>query len=292
MLYNSPSQFNDYQLIDSGNFEKLERFGKIITRRPEPQAVWNPSLSEDEWVKRCNAYFKKEKGSAEKGEWILAKNIPAQWQIKYQKPGMDLTFRLGFSSFKHVGIFPEQAANWDYIYKQCSKLKKPKVLNLFAYTGGATLAAAAGGADVTHLDSVKQVLNWANDNVQLSGFDNVRWMLDDAFKFVQREVRRGVKYQGIILDPPSYGRGPNGEKWVLEEKINELAELCGKLLDTNQSFIVFNLYSMGLSPLIIENLQKQHISFMSEVSFGELYVEDDSQKKLPLGTFLRGSVGI
>ena len=217
-----PKYWKDYELIDSGNEEKLERFGEYILRRPEPQAVWSKSLSEKEWKEMAFARFVQE--GSHSGRWDRFKNIPDQWYIKYVYKDMELKFRLGLTGFKHVGIFPEQAVNWNYIYKAVKKINSAKVLNLFAYTGGASLAARAGGADVIHCDSIKNVLNWANHNMQSSRLDNIRWLLEDAFKYVKREARRGNTYHGIILDPPAYGHGPKGEKWKLEDMVNELTE--------------------------------------------------------------------
>jgi len=288
MNIRTPLHFDDYQLIDSGDFEKLECFGSIVTRRPEPQAVWKKALSEQEWEKQAHAYFKKDRTNPEKGEWLLRKGLPLNWNIAYKFDSMHIKFRLGFSSFKHVGIFPEQADNWDFIYTQTKKIPQAKVLNLFAYTGGASMAAAAAGAQVTHVESIKQTVSWANDNVALSDLEGVRWMVEDALKFVQREVRRGNTYHGIILDPPAYGRGPNGEKWILEDKIYELSELCGKLLEPKNSFVVFNLYSMGLSALVLENLVKETFPTQGTYDLGELYLLDNATRKLPLGTYLRG----
>ena len=211
-----PTAWKDYELIDAGGFEKLERFGKWILRRPEPQAIWDKSLEDREWQKLAHASFVKAAGAdAEKGQWHLKPGMADRWRIRYQQGGMTLKFRLGLTSFKHVGLFPEQAANWDWIYEKVKTLpkgEKPRVLNLFAYTGGASLAACAAGADVTHVDSVKQVVSWSRENMESSGLDGIRWVVEDAFKFVQREVRRGKTYHGILLDPPAYGRGPDGEK--------------------------------------------------------------------------------
>jgi len=285
----------DYELIDSGNFEKLERFGKYVLARPEPQAIWNKSLPESEWNQRAQAVFKKEKGSSEKGQWLLKKGMPEQWFIQYQYQNLQLRFRLGLSSFKHVGIFPEQAANWQFIYNQTQHLKNqsPKILNMFAYTGAASLAARAAGAEVTHLDAVKAVNYWARENMEASNLQDIRWLVEDAMKFARREVKRGNKYQGLILDPPAYGRGPNGEKWQLEDELNELMQLCGQLLDPNDHFFLINLYSLGFSAFILENLVRQHFALNANSlqELGELYLEDNSQHKLPLGTFYRFSTG-
>ena len=285
----------DYELIDSGNFEKLERFGKYVLARPEPQAIWHKSLPESEWNQRAQAVFKKEKGSSEKGQWLLKKGMPEQWFIQYQYQNLQLRFRLGLSSFKHVGIFPEQAANWQFIYNHTQHLKNqsPKILNMFAYTGAASLAARAAGAEVTHLDAVKAVNYWARENMEASNLQDIRWLVEDAMKFARREVKRGNKYQGLILDPPAYGRGPNGEKWQLEDELNELMQLCGQLLDPNDHFFLINLYSLGFSAFILENLVRQHFALNANSlqELGELYLEDNSQHKLPLGTFYRFSTG-
>jgi 23S rRNA (cytosine1962-C5)-methyltransferase len=290
MLILSPTNWSDYELIDSGNFKKLERFGEFILDRPEPQAVWDPALSPQKWENMAHAIFKRDGKSEEKGEWSLKKAMKEQWYIKYQSDGLNISFRLGLSSFKHVGIFPEQASNWDYIYKQASKLPKgAKVLNLFAYTGGASLAAKAAGADVVHVDSVKQVINWSNDNMVASDLDGIRWVVEDAMKFVEREVRRGNQYQGIILDPPSYGRGPNGEKWHIEQHLNAMIKACHKLLDPQKHFFILNLYSIGFSALIQESLVKSAFGHVANPEMGELFLPDHGDRKLPLGTFYRFS---
>ena len=285
----------DYELLDAGNFEKLERFGEYILARPEPQAIWDKNLSQPEWDHLAQAIFKKEKGSTEKGQWLLKKGMPEQWFMQYHYGQMNLRFRLGLSSFKHVGIFPEQAPNWQFIYDQTQQLKtpKPKILNMFAYTGGASLAARAAGADVTHLDAVKAVNYWARENMEASNLTDIRWIVEDAMKFARREVKRGNKYQGLILDPPAYGRGPNGEKWQLEDELNELIKLCGQLLDPTDNLCLINLYSLGFSALILENLVKQNFTFTNQGfrETGELYLQDSSAYKLPLGTFYRFSTG-
>jgi 23S rRNA (cytosine1962-C5)-methyltransferase len=290
MLFLKPENFSDYQLIDSGSYKKLERFGSFILSRPDPQAVWDTSLSENEWNKRSHADFRKESGNPEKGEWILKKGMKEQWFINYQPKHFKLSFRLGLTSFKHVGIFPEQAANWDYIYNKVNLLNgTPKVLNLFAYTGGASLAAKAAGADVSHVDSVKQVISWGRENMEASNQKDIRWVVEDAMKFVQREVRRGNQYQGIILDPPSYGRGPNGEKWIIEDQLNEILKGCRDLLDKENYFFILNLYSIGFSALIVDTLMKNIFGNIKNPEIGELYLEDDAGKKLPLSIFGRFS---
>lgn len=280
----SPSRWKDYELLDSGNFEKLERFGKYITIRPEPQAVWDPVLKAAEWEKLAHLKFVPKSSSA--GDWVkLKREAVERWNISYALPGgKEISFRLGLTSFKHVGVFPEQAVNWDYIYSSLKEMKtsKPKFLNLFAYTGGATLAARAAGAEVTHVDSIKQVVSWANENMQLSNLDNIRWMVDDALKFVKKEQRRGNKYNGIILDPPAFGHGPNGEKWKLEDNINEMAKAVVDLLNPQEHFLILNAYSLGFSAMILENLFRDR---KKNLETGELFLKAKHGGVLPLGVF-------
>jgi len=286
-----PEHWSDYQLLDSGNYQKLEKFGAFILARPEPQAVWSPSLSADQWKQQAHATFTRDKANPEKGNWSLKSSMKQQWVLPYKHPNYQLNFRLGLSGFKHVGLFPEQAVNWDYIYTSLKKMKtpQPKLLNLFAYTGGASIAGAAAGADVTHVDSVKQVISWGRENMEASNLKDVRWVVEDAAKFVQREVKRGKQYQGIILDPPAYGRGPDGEKWVIETDLYPLLKECVKLLDPNEHFFILNLYSIGFSSLIVETLIHDLFKDVSGFEYGELYVEDPFGKKLPLSILGRFS---
>jgi 23S rRNA (cytosine1962-C5)-methyltransferase len=281
-----PKNWTEYELIDSGNFEKLERFGPYITIRPEPQAVWDKSMSQTEWEKTAHVKFIAQ--SSNSGIWKKLKSIPDQWNISYLLGNKKLVFRLGLTAFKHVGIFPEQAVNWDFIFECIKKFKtpEPKVLNLFAYTGASSLAASAAGASVTHIDSVKQVVNWAKDNAQASGLEGIRWIVDDATKFVQREIRRGNKYNGIILDPPAYGHGPEGENWKLERDINEMLKSVKTLLDPKENFLILNTYSLGFSSIIVENLAKTIFPENQNSTSGELYLPDKFGKKLPLGVFV------
>jgi 23S rRNA (cytosine1962-C5)-methyltransferase len=217
--------------------------------------------------------------------------MPDRWQMGYQvgktehHAGSRINFRLGLTSFKHVGIFPEQAVNWDYIH-QCvrsMRTEQPRVLNLFAYTGGASLAAKAAGADTSHLDSIKQVVTWARENMELSSLQDIRWVVEDAFTFVKREVKRGKKYQGIILDPPAYGHGTEGQKWKLEDMINEMMKQVVELLDEKEHFLLLNTYSLGFSSLIIENL----LDHRKELETGELFLKSTQGDHLPLGVFGR-----
>ncbi|MGD9977506.1 MAG: class I SAM-dependent methyltransferase [Bacteroidales bacterium] len=286
----TPESWPDYELIDSGDGEKLERFGRQTIARPEPQAIWRKALSNTDWD-MADAYFIKGKSSKqtdEWGEWKLKSRAKAQWTIAYQHNEMLLKMRLGLTSFKHVGVFPEQAANWNFIFNSVKTfdIQKPKVLNLFAYTGLSSVAARAAGADVTHVDSVRQVTTWAKENMELSGLKDIRWIVDDVVKFVNREVRRGNKYNGIILDPPAYGRGPDGEKWILEQNLAPLLEQCKQLLDDKNHFFILNLYSMGFSASIAESLAKTTFN-PHKVECGELYVSDKGRRKLPLGVFSR-----
>lgn len=285
----TPLHWRDYELIDSGGFEKLERFGKHVLIRPEPQALWDPSLSRNEWNSLSQAEFRKEKNDPEKGKWILKKGMPEQWEIAYASGGLRMRMRLGLTAFRHIGVFPEQAENWNYIYSTITSGSKPafRVLNLFAYTGGASLAARAAGADVLHVDSVKPVVSWARENMELSSLSNIRWVVEDALKFVQREVRRGCRYDGIILDPPAYGRGPEGEKWILEDSLPEMMHLCSQLLENEHAFLILNLYSIGFSALVADNLVNSHFGNTGNKEYGELYLADKYAKRLPLGTFLR-----
>jgi 23S rRNA (cytosine1962-C5)-methyltransferase len=282
----SPQNWKDYELIDCGNFEKLERFGNVILIRPEPQAVWAKKYPESEWTKQHHIRFKGR--SATSGEWIKKdQKTPDRWHISYKNEDIKLQFRLALTSFKHLGIFPEQAVNWDYIIRNVKKFKtpEPKVLNLFAYTGGASLAARAAGAETTHVDSIKQVVSWANENQTLSGLENIRWTVEDALKFVKREVKRGRKYNGIILDPPAYGHGPNGEKWKLEDNIREMMDDVVKLLDEDEHFLILNTYSLGFSSVIVENLILSSFPEVQNLETGELYLQASSGYKLPLGVF-------
>ncbi|OWY21756.1 oxidoreductase [Sphingobacteriales bacterium UPWRP_1] len=293
----TPAAWHDYELIDTGGFEKLERFGQYLLRRPEPQALWQKSLPETQWETLCHAHFTRQSMAAgannpngnEYGHWHLKPDMPQQWWVSYHYKKMHLKMRLGLTAFKHVGIFPEQADNWNYIYDavlQQPQQQPHRVLNLFAYTGGASLAAKAAGADVTHIDSVKQVISWSRENMEASGLNGIRWVVEDALKFTEKETRRNSQYSGIILDPPAYGRGPDGEKWLLEKQIDYLLHLCSRLLLPN-GFLVLNLYSLGLSALILENLCRRHFPNARQPEFGELYTTDRSDTKLPLGIYLR-----
>lgn len=282
-----PTLWKDYELIDSGNFEKLERFGDFITIRPEPQAVWNKTLDQAEWIKMADVIF--EAQSSSKGVWKKRnRNMPDQWVINYGYKDMEINLRMGLTSFKHVGVFPEQAANWNFIYDQIkiAKTPNPSVLNMFAYTGAASVAAKAAGAEVIHLDSIKQVVTWAKQNQELSHQDGIKWMVEDALKFAKRCVKRGTKFNGIILDPPAFGHGPNGENWKLERDISEMMEAVVEILDPKEHFLVLNTYSLGFSALILDNILKK-LGYKGKIEVGELCLNAREDHLLPLGVFAR-----
>lgn len=290
-----PDKWNDYELIDTGNFKKLERFGNYVLSRPEPKAIWEPTLSDSEWNDMSDAVFRKTRDfnpsdKEEQGEWFLKKRMPEQWIVEYNYKRMSLKMRLGLTPFKHVGLFPEQSANWNYIYDKSSAIKNPKVINLFAYTGAASLAAKSAGADVVNVEALKQLIGWSKTNMENSSLSDVRWVVEDALKFIKREVKRGNKYNGIIMDPPAYGRGPNGEKWILEEGILELLHETSKIF-ADECFMVLNLYAKGISPLITANLAKT-IFGNSQHQISELSLQDKYNKMLPLGSLLRIEHGI
>ena len=298
-------QWKDYELLDSGRGEKLERFGAYVLARPEPKALWDKTMSESEWARLTHTRFKPGAGFAKAGKedsgtWERLKKMEDQWYIRYKgtQEGLDFTLRLGLTSFKHVGVFPEQATNWEYIYRETSHLvsqaretgaPRPKVLNLFAYTGAASLAARAAGADVTHLDSVRQVVTWANGNMERSGLRDIRWVVEDAMKFARREAKRGNRYQGIILDPPAYGHGPDGEKWKLDECLFEMLRTVAQILEPEHSFMVLNLYSNGYSPLLGETTVREAFGLKDgyQMESGELALRDRFGKALPLSIFVR-----
>ena len=286
--------WHDYELIDSGDFEKLERFGKYTLIRPEPQAIWERSLPDQEWKRMAHAHFSREQSDKfrftdeVKGGWKKLKEIPESWQVTYHYQDCILTLRLALTGFGHVGIFPEQGANWNFIHDTIRSwnTSKSKVLNLFAYTGAASVMAKMAGAEVTHVDASRPGLNWANQNMQLNNQSDIRWVYEDAFKFVKREVKRGNKYNGIIMDPPPYGRGPEGEKWTLQEQLNELVKLSRELTEPKQFFFILSMYAVGLSATVGLNVVKTHFD-PANLEFGEFYLRSKQGKDLPMGTFVR-----
>jgi 23S rRNA (cytosine1962-C5)-methyltransferase len=291
-----PSSWTEYELIDSGDFEKLERFGKYILIRPEPQAIWQKVLRDEEWKKMAHAKFVREQKDKfrftddVKGGWSKDPKMPETWNINYQYGDLKLTLRLALTSFGHVGIFPEQGNNWNFIYDTVRSWKgiKPKVLNLFAYTGAASVVARSAGAEVVHCDASRPGLNWANQNMQLNNLDNIRWVYEDAFKFVKREVKRGNKYNGILMDPPPYGRGPEGEKWTLQEQLDELINMASQILEKQNSFFILSMYAVGLSPVVGLNVAQTYFE-NQKIEFGEFFLQSKNRRDLPMGTFLRFS---
>ncbi|MEG0138023.1 MAG: class I SAM-dependent methyltransferase [Bacilli bacterium] len=248
------NEWKDYECIDAGNGEKLERWGNAILRRPDPQSMWNVDYTE-QWKNVDGHYFRSIKGG---GEWRFNKKLEEQWTINYK----NLTFKVSPTNFKHTGLFPEQATNWDFMMEKIKKANRPiKVLNLFAYTGGATMACSSAGAEVVHVDASKGMTEWAKENMKLSNLENnhIRFIVDDCLKFVEREYRRGNKYDGIVMDPPSYGRGPNGEVWKFEESLYKLIEACMKILSETPLFFLINSYTTGISSIVLENILKTTI---------------------------------
>ena len=356
-----PSEhWKDYELLDSGRGMKLERFGGYVLARPEPKALWDKNMTDQEWDRLTHTRFTPgagfgKAGKEDSGTWDRLKAMPDQWWIRYSLGGggkssgslrsapypgkcspedfpatgntpgsskcsqedfpttgstpgsskcspedlpttgsASIDLRLGLTSFKHVGVFPEQAANWEYIFRNTSQIaasmeQRPKVLNLFAYTGAASLAARAAGADVTHLDSVRQVVTWAHENQDRSGLDGIRWVVEDAMKFAKREARRGNVYNGIILDPPAYGHGPDGEKWKLDECLFDMMRSVGQILAPQNSFMVLNLYSNGFSAVLGETVVRQALGLKTDTPLdsGELALKDKFGKILPLSIFVR-----
>jgi len=270
-----------YSLLDSGNAEKLERFGPFVLRRPDPQALWRPRLSQEEWN---NADFNFVREDDRGGRWKKKRsNQPIEWPLEVQ----GAQFRIHPTPFKHVGLFPEQASNWAWVEERRIQLglERPKLLNLFGYTGAASILAAKAGWFVTHVDASKASLDWASANAKASDVasDGIRWLLEDALKFVEREVRRGNHYHGILLDPPHYGRGPKGEKWQFQDGIARLLDGCNKLLDsTPGTFLVLSTYAIGFSPMAFDNMLSEFGD--GEVHSGELWIpEGDGTRRLPCG---------
>lgn len=317
ILVTEPSA--DYELLDSGEGEKLERFGSIVLSRPDPQALWRKSLLVSEW-KKADGHFTRE---GKNGDWSLKPTVPKLWDISFVDLG--LKFRIKPTPFKHVGIFPEQLSNWQWVNEKIKamssgdtslgairgrvaererpqeaesnvspELVAPEILNLFGYTGGATLACAQAGAKVVHVDGSKSALAWARENAELSGLDKkpIRWILDDARAFVRREIKRGRKYDGIIMDPPAFGHGPEGEAWKIEEDFLLLVEECTKLLSDKPIFFLVNGYSAGYSAIGYENLLLDiKKRFGGGIEIGELTIQEKSSKRLlPCGIFARWSL--
>ena len=280
-------RWKDYELIDASRGEKLERWGNVYLLRPDPQIVWdNGDLLEKYHSDIYAVYYRSNKGG---GHWDNLKNTPSSWKIKYD----DLTFNIKQMGFKHTGLFPEQAVNWDFMREKIKKSgRKIKVLNLFAYTGGATVACLFAGASVTHVDSSRGMVDWCKENVKSSGLENaeIRNIVDDVVKFVQREIRRGNHYDAIIMDPPSYGRGANGEVWDIEKNLNYLVKICSEVLSDEPLFFLINSYTTGLSSMVLSNILNLNVNnkFTGKVSCGEVGLPiKNSELVLPCGIYGR-----
>ena len=272
--------WQDYEVLDTGDGMKLERWGKIILSRPDPQAIW-PKLTPEKWQRADAQYHRSSKGG---GEWEFMKKLPERWTVKYK----GLEFYVHPTNFKHTGLFPEQAINWDWMRSLIEKRgDTPRILNLFGYTGGATLACASAGAHVTHVDAAKGMVQWAGENRTLSRVpeENVRWIIDDALKFVLREQRRGSFYDGILMDPPSYGRGPKGEIWKLEDELFPLVSECAKLLSDKPLFMLINSYTTGLQPAVLSNILTMTAGRggRGQVDAGEVVLPVSNGTVLPCG---------
>jgi 23S rRNA (cytosine1962-C5)-methyltransferase len=276
---------DNYELIDSGNGEKLEKYGDFTFLRPDKEALFGKSLSEDVWSK-TDLKFERD---GVKTKWIIKNGVPKSWNITFGY----FVFSIKPTSFKHIGLFPEQLLNWSWLEKIIKKEnRKIRVINLFAYTGGATLACANAGAEVAHVDSSKNAVLWARENAKLSNLEDasIRWIIEDVLNFLKREVKRGNKYDGIIMDPPSFGHGPKDELWKIEENFLELMSLCKKILSDDPSFILVNGYTAGYSPIVYENNLKDLTKGLGgKIESGELAIEDKSGKLLPCGIFSRWS---
>lgn len=283
MLILTPKNWQEYALIDSGNGQRFEQFGKYKIVRPDPQCIWKPHLPKSEWD-RADAIFKKT--SSEKGYWEK-KGVPENWVMSWE----DIKFQIKLSPFKHTGVFPEQAVHWEFISEQIKKSSQPNILNLFGYTGIASLVAAQAGAKVTHIDASYPTIGWARENQRLSSLEEkpIRWILDDCLKFVEREIKRGVKYDGIIMDPPIYGHGPKGEKWDFNESFPKLMGACTQILSDKPLFVIVNAYAISSSSIMLENVLKDFMKG-GTVESGELALEESSGRLLSTGIFARWSI--
>ena len=278
------SNWKDYEIIDMANGEKLERWGNIYLVRPDPQIIWKEKSCPNKW-KNINAKYNRSKTGG--GNWEYVNNLPKSWKIKYN----DLTFNIRPMGFKHTGLFPEQAVNWDWMINKIKNSNREiKVLNLFAYTGGATVACSYAGASVCHVDSSKGMVAWAKENIISSGLEKrpVRFIVDDVKKFVNREIRRGNKYDAIIMDPPSYGRGSNGEVWKFEDDISDLVKLCEQVLSDKSLFFLINSYTTGISSKVLENILLLNVKRKGKYSSGEIGLPmSNSKLVLPAGIYGR-----
>ena len=292
MLFETYNQPWDYELLDTGNSFRLEKWGEVILMRPDPQAIWQPTLPQKEWSRAWAVY---RAGSNESGgKWEIKKTMPSPWNIKFS--GVQMSLKL--SPFKHTGVFAEQAAQWDWMTKQLSSYQvitlkdKPKILNLFAYTGAASMVFAKAGCYVTHVDASKPAITWANENAELNKLsqNSIRWILDDAVKFVQREIKRGQKYDGIILDPPAFGHGPSGKTWKFSRDVPRLLSDCVKLLSLKTAFLLINGYATNSSAISLNNILEDTMAGKGgKIEFGELCLKQKSGRMISTGIFARWS---
>ena len=276
--------FKDYELIDSGNGQRLERFGKFILIRPDPQVIWKPKKDNSFWGKADAVY----ESFGNKGKWINKNKVPEKWQISYK----DLSFFCKLTPFKHTGVFPEQSLQWDFMEEKIKRAgREINVLNLFGYTGISSLVCAANGAKVTHLDASRPAIGWAKENQEASGLlqKPIRWILDDALKFTQREVKRNVQYDAIIMDPPIYGHGPEGEKWDFNDSFPQLMEVCRNILSDNPLFVIVNAYAISSSSIMLNNVLKDYLADLGGTfEYGELALQEkDGDRLLSTGIFSR-----
>ena len=278
------TKFDEYKILDMAHGEKVESWNGVVLRRPDPQIIWNNESNKDIWKKTDATYHRSKTGG---GEWEKQKKIPDSWQIHYKA----LTFNLKLMGFKHTGLFPEQASNWDFMIDKIKKSnRKINVLNLFAYTGGATVACAYAGADVVHVDSSRGMVDWAKENIKSSNLEDkyVRFIVDDCIKFVEREIRRGHKYDAIIMDPPSFGRGSNKEVWRFEDDLYNLVELCTKVLSDDPLFFLINSYTTGISSEVLKNILSLTINKEGIITNGEIGLPmENSDLVLPCGIYGR-----
>ena len=278
----------EYELLDSGGEEKLERYGDVLLSRPDPQALWPKLLEAGEWAKAQGRYVR----DGKEGKWEVKNNLPKEWPLSFG----GLTFLIRPTSFKHTGLFPEQLSNWDWMRKTIEHADRPvAVLNLFGYTGGATLAAAQAGASVTHVDASKTAVAWARENAVASGLSEkpIRWITEDVLLFVKREIKRGSRYDAIVMDPPAFGHGPDGELWKIEEDLLPLIELCTQLLSEDPLCVIMNGYAAGYSPVaFVYNLEPLAKKLGGEIEYGDLTIEEKgSGRQLPCGIFARWRKG-
>ncbi len=293
----TPNDWTDYQLLDSGDGQRLEKFGQYTLVRPDPQIIWKPHLPKSEWEK-ANAVFEKNlpagsQASGDKGKWNIKTKLPDRWLMSFE----DLKFYIKLSPFKHTGVFPEQAVHWEFIFNviasEVKQSKQPNILNLFGYTGIASLVALKAGAKVTHVDASFPTIGWFQDNLKASNLEDssIRWIEDDVVKFCERELKRGNKYDGIIMDPPVYGHGPNGEIWDINKSFPKLMEICSQLLSEKPLFVIVNAYAISTSAITLENVLKDYLNKLDgNIESGELALkEQNSDRLLSTGIFARWS---